>query len=164
MTDNGVQELEQDTPKLDNALQPPTERKTGSPQAAATAQRPAKPGSEDASDSLVRSVYAARSRAQESASAVDFSHMETAEESRLLRGAYLTHLAESAGETTSDPQYAGADVLRRAYVARIAAAPRPQSGRAQRARKVPAIKQPARLKAKRRAAPKARRAQRKRSS
>jgi hypothetical protein len=171
MADNGVQELEQNTPQPDNSPQPTGERNAGSPQGAAVAETPAMPGSEDASDSLVRSVYVARTGAHEAASAVDFSHMETAEAGRLLRGAYLTHLAENPGETAGDHEHAGEDVLRRAYVARMVVEPRQQSGRAPRTKKTAAIKQPARsaarnarMKAKRRAAPKPRGARPKRGS
>jgi hypothetical protein len=168
MTDNGVPDLEQATPETKNAPQPTAEQKAADPRAVApAAEAPTAPTSEGAGDSLVRSVYIARTEAREAALAVDFSIMETSEAGRLVRGAYLARLTESQGETAGDHEHGGEDVLRRAYVARLVVELRPPSGRVARVKKKAApAKQPARssrrktrAKAK---APKARAARRKR--
>ena len=147
MAENGVQELEQAAPEIDKA--PGGERKAarsgeGADTVAAAAEAPAGPGSEDAIDSLVRSIYVARIAAPEPSSAGDFSHMETTEVAVVVRGAFLAHLAEGQGEAAGDHDQSGEGMLRAAYVKRMVAEPAPAK-RGAPARKASAKKQRARV-------------------
>ena len=135
MAENGGEDLEQADHDVENAPEPREEQNAPAPGAdAATAEAPAIAGAEDAGDSVVRSAYVARNAAPAVSSAGDFSQMETTDQGRLLRGAYLAHLSEGQRESAGERDPAGEDILRRAYVARIASEPRPQRGRVSRAK------------------------------
>jgi hypothetical protein len=120
MADNDVQELEQAAPEIEKA---PGGEQTASGEGAA-ANAPASPGAENAADSLVRSIYVARSTS-EVTSAGDFSQMETTDAAVLVRGAFLAHLTEGQGEAAGDHDPLGEDMLRAAYVKRLTAEPAP---------------------------------------
>jgi hypothetical protein len=127
MADNGGRDLDHGAQEIENAPQPADEQKTAAP----AAETPTVPGDDDAGASLLRSAYRARTAATEASSAGDFSHMESTDQALLLRGAYLAHLSEGQGETAGEHGSVAEDI-RRAYVARIGAEPRPQRGRAGR--------------------------------
>lgn len=125
MADNGGPDLDHAVEEAENAPQPADEQKTAAP----AAEAPTMPDADDAGASLLRSAYRARTAATEASSAGDFSHMETTDQALLLRGAYLAHLSEGQGETAGERDSVGEDI-RRAYVARMGAEPKPQRGRA----------------------------------
>jgi hypothetical protein len=152
MADNDVRDLEQAAPQVEKPPQPRGEQKPIRGEAVgAEADGPALPGSEDAVDSLVRSIYASRLSAPEASSAGDFSQMETTDAGFLVRGAFLAHITEGQGEAAGDHDHIGEELLRAAYVKRITTEPAPRK-RAAPARKTAAKKQAAKKQAARLAA------------
>jgi hypothetical protein len=136
MADNGGQDLDQAVPPREDAPQPQDEQNAAGPgdgAGAATAEPLVTAGAEDAEQGLVRSAYVARTAAPE-ASSGDFSHMETADQGLLLRGAYLARLGDDQATAAGDHP-AGEDIVRRAYVARMVAEPSPRSARLPRAKR-----------------------------
>jgi hypothetical protein len=143
MTDNGVQDLDQATPRIEDTPRPkPDVAEAKTPEAKTeTLLLPAPEAPAAASDDqdIIRSIYATRTAAAEPASPGDFAGMDMEDGSVPLRGAYLTHLSETGGEaaTAGDRDVEGASLVRGAYVAHLTAdavAPRPKRAAPSRGR------------------------------
>jgi hypothetical protein len=120
MVGDGGENLDDTVEEIENAPQPAEDRE-------AAARTPA--GGEDAGGSLVRNAYRARRAASDASSAAGFSRMETGNEGVLVRGAYLKHLAEGQSEAAGEHDRGADDTLRRAYLARMDAEPKPRRPR-----------------------------------